>query len=424
MANRDLAQWLKWIKTYHDKSINYDLANVGKVAAYLAVEKFSMPVITVAGTNGKGSCIASMEALLIAHGYKVGAYTSPHMFQFNERIRINRQPITELKLCAAMQQVHVCLQTNQNINLSPFEFATLAALLIFKQNHLDFILLEVGLGGRLDAVNVVTNDVAVITSISLDHCAYLGKDRESIAYEKAGIIKPNAKVIFAELDMPHSAKQQATEQNAKLLHLGDDYHFIEHELSWDWHKAELQFSNLPLPKFPIQNAAAALAALSLLPALHLQSNIVRKVFAELKISGRFQVELLADTEFIFDVAHNPAAIIWLINKLAQRPSAGKTLVIFAVASTKDSLAMLQAWKYPVSKWLICAPHSMRRATPVEKLAKELSDTQLSDVQIGEDIAHCFQLARAQTEPGDRVVVCGSFHTVADALTEFYKVVNI
>jgi dihydrofolate synthase/folylpolyglutamate synthase len=420
MPSRDLNAWLRWIKSYHDQAINYNLDNVQLAAKQLQLENFSIPVVTVAGTNGKGSCIATMEAILLAHGYKVGAYISPHIFNFTERIRINATPISVAELCAALELVHNYVLANNKINLSYFEFATIAALIIFKAKNLDIVLLEVGLGGRLDAVNVVTNDIAIITSISLDHCAYLGNTREDIGFEKAGIIKPGAVAIYADPDMPHSIRQQAKACAATLLRLGTDYTYEEKLDRWSYRAGAHSYDDLAVPSFPLANAAAGLQALSLLPGFELRGSIIAKVFVDLKVVGRFQIESLRSRTLIFDVAHNPAAVAWLVSKLAKHPCSGKTLVIVGIAATKDSQAMFEAWDCAVAKWFVCVPKGMRRATPQSKMLAAISLTQAGELVAAENVAQALSLALMQTEVKDRIVIFGSFHTVAEALAEFYR----
>jgi dihydrofolate synthase/folylpolyglutamate synthase len=402
---------LQWIKNYHDAAINYSLEDVQSAATILQVDHFNVPVITVAGTNGKGSCIATMEAILLAHDYQVAAYTSPHLFNFNERIRVNGSPVTELEICNAMQQVHDVIVQQQDLNLSLFEFVTMAALLIFKQKSPDIILLEVGLGGRLDAVNVVKNNVAIITSVALDHCAYLGDTLEAIGYEKAGILQPNSIGIYADAQMPHSVQDFATQHNIKLFRFGIDY-FINDEL--------------PKVSFPLTNAAAGLYALSLLPQLQLQDATIKQALQILTVPGRMQVAHHKNLELIFDVAHNPAAVAWLVAQLQNRAPCTQTLVVLGVAASKDARGMLALWKIPVVTWYICEPESMRRATKAEVLTETISELQLGTVVVANSAAEALQLAcnQAQLEQDRvRIVVFGSFHTVAQALQSYYRIIE-
>jgi len=412
---QNINEWLTWIKNYHDQAINYDLSNVTLIAAQLQVQCFSVPVITVAGTNGKGSCIATMEAILHAHGIKVAAYTSPHMFNFNERIRINAQAVSDNDICNAMQIVQACVAANANLALSLFEYATLAALVLFKQAQPEVILLEVGMGGRLDAVNVVANQIAIITSIALDHCAYLGNTIEAIGFEKAGIVKRNGILIYAEANMPRSVAVQALELKATIYQCAKDYNYSEQQNSWGWQFGAKHYHGLSLPAFAVGNAAAALTALSLLPTLVLDSSIISKTLTRIKLVGRLQIETYSDREFVFDVAHNPAAVTWLNAKLKQSVHVGRTLVILGIVATKDSAAMLQSWDLPVHKWFICAPKTMKRATPLNKLMDIVQAAQHGIVETAQDVATALKLALAQTVSGDRIVIFGSFHTVADGL---------
>ena len=261
MSSKSLPQWFSYIESLHAKPMALGLERIAQVAKKLRISKFHCPVITVAGTNGKGSCVAFLEAILLAAGYRVGAYTSPHLLRFNERIRIGGEEISDEQLILLFQRVELA---RGDITLTYFEFTTLAALLYFKLLPLDALILEVGLGGRLDAVNCVEPDVAVITTVALDHMDWLGTTREAIGFEKAGIFRRHCPAICGDLDPPKSVLAVAQELSVPLYCLGRDFNFTVMGSLWAWQHKAVSHDNLPMPALPVQNAATALMALQCL----------------------------------------------------------------------------------------------------------------------------------------------------------------
>lgn len=357
-------------------------------------------VVTVAGTNGKGSCIAVLQACLLDQGLSVGSYTSPHLHEYNERIVIDGKPVSDSQLCQAFEAID---QAREEISLTYFEFGTLAALWLFKQARVAFILLEVGLGGRLDAVNIVDADIAVITSIDIDHQEWLGNDRETISREKLGITRPERPLVIAEANMTPSLIK-ASEQMPSYL--------IERDFSCKASKASLFFNmgdqTCPLPDLtlPLPSVSAALCVLSLINLLPQQSSLTR-IFNSLSLPGRFQQFDIEGKAVVFDVAHNMAAIVRLTELLQDRPVSGRNLGIMAVMSDKDYAEMLGTISTEIDQWYVGDLLSVPRALPAKELAQRMDNAKLFA-----SIEEAFASALDDASSDDRVVVFGSFYTVS------------
>lgn len=409
MPSAELNHWLDYLETLHPKAIDLGLDRARQVACALNLFPFKPFVITVAGTNGKGSCVALLEAVLHAAGYTVGVYTSPHLFHYNERYRINTAQIDDVQLCAAFAAVETARQQDP---LTSFEFATLAALLLFKQ--LDIVILEVGMGGRLDAVNIIDPDIAVITTIALDHVEWLGDTREQIGFEKAGIMRAHRPVVCGDFAPPRSISLQAQQCGAVLYCMQQDFAYQAESNHWSWWSADLRYDALPFPKIELQNAATALKVLELLtPALRVTPTALIQGLTQVCLPGRFQV-LHGSTQRIFDVAHNVAAATWLATQLRLHPCQGKTRAVVAMLNDKDQKGTLAAVLPDIDNWYL-AGLSVARGGPAEFLGNALTTLGVSVFDTYPSVALAYQAALAAAQPGDRVIVFGSFHTVAEAM---------
>jgi dihydrofolate synthase/folylpolyglutamate synthase len=414
---KTLAQWLQWQETLHPRKIDLGLARIGAVAGRMGVLRPAHAVIVVGGTNGKGSCVAMLEAILLAAGHRVGGYTSPHLLCYNERIRINGANIDDDSLCTAFQAVD---DARQETSLSYFEFGTLAALHLFTAARLDVALLEVGLGGRLDAVNIVDADVAMVTSIGIDHVQWLGSNRESIAREKAGIFRPGRPAIGGEPSPPAGLRQAARTLGARWYGLGEQYDFVSGEGSWVWRSASRHYADLPLPALvgshQLTNAAGVLMALSLLQErLPVGVTAIRSGLQGVVLPGRCQ-RIPGTVERILDVSHNPDGARRLAEVLRVSPPTGRTHLVLGMLEDKDVGGYVAALLPVVDHWYPAGLDD-ERGLPADALcgrmdglvpARRMSRCMNVPAACGE--------ARRRAVAGDRIVVCGSFITVAAAMT--------
>ena len=414
----DLSQWLEYIQRQHPESIELGLDRVREVATRLGLGRPAAQVITVAGTNGKGSTVAFIEAIAGAGGWKVGAYTSPHLLRYNERVRIEAEEVADDALVAAFAVVEAA---RGDTPLTYFEFGTLAALWLFQRASLDLVVLEVGLGGRLDAVNLVDADVAVVTTVDIDHTGWLGSDRESIGREKAGIARAWKPLVLGEVDPPSSVLRHAYAIGANAIRLGSDFfHEPVDAAHWRWREvgAELR---LPAPRLaaPPQraNASTAIAALRALPRALPEAAFAQGV-ATATLPGRLQCLQRDGVEIVLDVAHNPQAARELAAWLRRRPPA-PTVAVFAALADKDAAAMVQALDGQVGHWYLAGLEQAGRGQDVDSLAARLAGTAAA-VAAGAGsgdarVADALDRAIAAASPAGRVLVFGSFHTVAEAL---------
>ena len=414
----DLSQWLEYIQRQHPESIELGLDRVREVATRLGLGRPAAQVITVAGTNGKGSTVAFIQAIAGAGGWKVGAYTSPHLLRYNERVRIEAEEVADDALVAAFAVVEAA---RVDTPLTYFEFGTLAALWLFQRASLDLVVLEVGLGGRLDAVNLVDADVAVVTTVDIDHTGWLGSDRESIGREKAGIARAWKPLVLGEVDPPSSVLRHAYAIGANAIRLGSDFfHEPVDAAHWRWREvgAELR---LPAPRLaaPPQraNASTAIAALRALPRALPEAAFAQGV-ATATLPGRLQCLQRDGVEIVLDVAHNPQAARELAAWLRRR-SPAPTVAVFAALADKDAAAMVQALDGQVGHWYLAGLEQAGRGQDVDSLAARLAGT-VAGVATGVSsgdarVADALARAIAAVAPGGRVLVFGSFHTVAEAL---------
>jgi dihydrofolate synthase/folylpolyglutamate synthase len=418
---RSLGDWLRHLETLHPKAIDLGLERCDQVYQRLGAPRPARQVWTVAGTNGKGSVTAYISALVAARGHAVGVYTSPHILRFNERIRINRVEATDGDIVAALEQVEA---VRQDVSLTYFEFTTLAAMLLLHARGLDAAVLEIGLGGRLDAVNLVDPDCAVITPIGLDHQAFIGNDRETIAREKAGIIRAGKPVVIGDRDPPASLLECAAESGAPTLILGRDFDHTIGDAEWRYSGPGVQAASLPFPPLPgvhqLDNLATAVTAtLQLLPANGEARGSMADGIRSVRLPGRLQT-WPADCRLLLDVGHNPMAAAAVADYLADQDSGDHSCVL-GMLEDKDVEGVVGALSGQVCRWF-CAGLAGERGQSGAELARRVSQCLPSDegrhasVQSFVDVKAALVAAREwQSGPG-RVLVFGSFHTVADALS--------
>ncbi|MGE0082737.1 MAG: bifunctional tetrahydrofolate synthase/dihydrofolate synthase [Thiohalomonadaceae bacterium] len=416
MRYRTLAEWLAWQETLHPKAIDLGLERVGEVLGRMGLGRPSHAVVTVAGTNGKGSSVAMLDAILRAAGYRVGTYTSPHLLRYNERVRIDGREVSDEALCAAFDRVD---RARGDISLSYFEFGTLAALDLLERAELDAAVLEVGMGGRLDAVNLIDADVALITTIDVDHAEWLGPDRESIAREKAGIFRPHRPAVCSDPNPPQALFTEAERLGTPLFILGRDFDYGVEGQQWWWRGTLQRREGLPLPALrgvsQPQNAAGVLMVLEQLTArLPVYQQDVRAGLLSVQLPGRFQV-LPGAVPRILDVGHNPHAAAELARNLAAWPCSGKTRLVIAILGDKDAAGVVRELAPQVGAWYVAGLEGARGAGP-ERLAAILQEAGLGPVQCFARVEDACRRADEEAQPGDRVVVFGSFHTVAAALS--------
>jgi dihydrofolate synthase/folylpolyglutamate synthase len=409
-----LADWLTYLESLHPKTIALGLERVAQVKQRLNLQP-DFPVIVVGGTNGKGSICAMLESILHAAGYKVGCYTSPHLLDYNERVRIAKQPVSDAELCASFVQIE---QVRCDIPLTYFEFGTLAAMQCFIAHRVDVAILEVGLGGRLDAVNVFDADCAVVASVDIDHVDYLGDTREKIAFEKAGIFRRGRVAICADSDVPQAIRTQAQQVGAELWCIGSEFGFARHEGQWDYRSKIGSRSAMPYPAlrgaFQLNNASAALAALDALKGkLPVNMGVVRRGLVEVELAGRFQF-VPGKPQLILDVAHNPHAARSLAQNLANLPPA-KTFAVFAMLKDKDMDGVVRALDAQIDVWLVAGIDAPRGAT-VAELAQVLHNAQVQgEVKPCASIADALHEASNRAGENDRITAFGSFYTVAEVM---------
>ncbi|MEA9561359.1 bifunctional tetrahydrofolate synthase/dihydrofolate synthase [Xanthomonas campestris] len=414
-----LSDWLAYIEQQHPQNIAMGLERVREVAARLQIEAPATHVIVVGGTNGKGSTVAFIEAIGRAAGWKVGTYTSPHLLRYNERVRIDGVEASDAQLVAAFAAVEAA---RGDTALTYFEFGTLAALWLLQQSALELAVLEIGLGGRLDAVNIIDADVAVITTVDIDHTDWLGEDREAIGAEKAGIIRGWNPVVLGEIDPPSSVLRRAYQLGANAIRAGSDYfHEPIDAQHWRWRDVA-QTLELPMPALqaPVQlaNAAAAIAALQALP-VEVPATAWAQGVAAAQLPGRLQRVASDGVELMLDVGHNPQAARALAQALGQATPAGTTVALYAALADKDVRGVVEALTGCVDQWALAGLEGARGQS-AEALRARLQGTAAAQAACHGDVAGALHAVLAEAQPGDRVLVFGSFHTVADALQALHS----
>ncbi|MBI1886920.1 MAG: bifunctional tetrahydrofolate synthase/dihydrofolate synthase [Nitrosomonadales bacterium] len=410
-----LADWLIYLETLHPKTIALGLERVAQVKQRLKLD-LDFPIITVGGTNGKGSVCAMLESILHAAGYRVGCYTSPHLLRYNERVRIAKQQASDAELCASFGKIE---QARGDTALTYFEFGTLAAMQCFIEHQVDVAILEVGLGGRLDAVNVFDSDCAVLTSMDIDHTDYLGETREQIAFEKAGIFRSGKVAICADADVPQAVRKHALQIGAELWCIGSEFGFRQQKGQWDYFGKPGTRNALPYPAlcgaFQLHNASAVLAALDALrDKLPVSMAAVRRGLVEVQLAGRFQFVPGRPT-LILDVAHNPHAARALAQNLAGLPPCPHTFAVFAMLRDKDMAGVAAALDPHIDTWLVAGIAAPRGAT-AEELAQALQQRGVRGaIQTYSDVTEALRYACNVAGENDRIAAFGSFYTVAEAM---------
>jgi dihydrofolate synthase / folylpolyglutamate synthase len=412
-----LDEWLAWQQALHPDAIDLGLERARRVLVRTGWRRPHCPFITVGGTNGKGSCVAMLAAMLQASGRRVATFTSPHLVDYRERIRIDGTPVSVASLVAAFERIADALGTD---SLTFFEFNTLAALLVFETAGPDAIVLEVGMGGRLDTVNLVDADASAIVSVGLDHMEWLGRDLESIGREKAGIMRRGRPAIVGTVAPPRSVLEVADSVGAVLLLRGRDFDGVDaSDGTWHYHDAAGELDALPAPALAgiaqVGNAAAALATLrSLRSRLPVSRNAVEQGLRRVRLPGRFQrIDDPRGFEWVLDVAHNPDAARTLASNLVRYPAAGRTSIICGMLGDKDVEEVVGILGPAAGRW-IAADTDGPRGLPGHALSARAAARGVS-MEHGGTVADAMSLAAADAGSGDRVVVFGSFHTVGPAL---------
>jgi len=399
-----LGEWLSYIERQHPESIALGLDRVRAVFSRMGV-RIDCPVITVGGTNGKGSTCAMLESMLRAAGYRTGLYTSPHLLRYNERVRIAGVEAPDDALAESFAAVE---RARAGVALTYFEFGTLAALYHFSERKIEAAILEVGLGGRLDAVNLIDPSCAVLTSVGIDHVDYLGATREDIGREKAGIFRAGRPAVIAEPDPPRTV----LENQAQQLLIGRDFGFVAEAGQWTYWGPGARRGGLAYPalrgKIQLRNAAAAICALGTIE-LPVAMQDVRRGLAEVEIAGRFQV-LPGRPQVILDVAHNAQAAKVLAHNLADAGFAAQTIAVCGMLGDKDIGAVLRELAPRVTRWHLASLPGPRGAAAADLAAKVSGEAYLFDSP-----AQAFAAAKAAASEGDKIIVFGSFLTVADVM---------
>ncbi len=417
-AASSMMTWLSYLGDLHTQVIDMGLERVGAVADIMNLRYPAPKVITVSGTNGKGTTCHTLESILLAAGLRVGVYSSPHLVNYTERVRIQGQNPPEADFCRVFADIDA---QRGDITLTYFEAGTLAALQLFREANLDVVILEVGLGGRLDATNIVDSHITAITSIALDHTDWLGADREHIAREKAGIFRPHCVAVIGEPDAPYTIADVANKLETSLFCRADDWSYKEQGDHWTWQCEDETLDNLPLPNVPLANAATALAVIHNLRQVKDKTGraITREAIdtglRQAQLPGRFQI-VSQQPLTVLDVAHNPHAAGYLVSKLAQLPRTAQSRVraVIGMLGDKDIKGTLAVLGEQVTDWYV-APLTELRGAPAEQLAEHLSNPQ----QFA-DVERAWEPARRDASPVDIVVVCGSFHTVAHVMDVLAK----
>lgn len=416
MRFNTLPEWLAWQEGLHFTSIELGLDRCMAVAERMDLLKPDYAIISVAGTNGKGSSVSMLRAILDKAGYSTGSYTSPHLIRYNERICLNGIEVTDDMLCASFDRID---RARGDISLTYFEFGTLAAFDIFRNAGVDIAIFEVGLGGRLDAVNCLDADAALITTIDLDHENWLGSDRECIGREKAGIIRTNSPAICSDPNPPQSVFDYAKSLDTRLYILGKDYRHQATGQTWTWQSGEVIYDDLPRPSLynsqQMVNAAGVLMALTVLSdRFPVSAQAIRQGLQDFNLSGRFQI-VPDKAQLILDVAHNRQAAKLLVQNLKELPVKGKTHILIGMLKDKNHHAIFSEISEIADFWHIVTLDSPRGADS-GMLSEELSVMQITqNISCYDTVADALNRIRELVEPQDRIVITGSFLTVGAAI---------
>lgn len=418
MKARTLGEWLAYLEQLHPSAIDMGLERARQVADRLGLGRLAPRVLTVTGTNGKGSTCAFAAALMQAQGLRVGVYSSPHLLRYNERVLIDGRQASDESLCEAFAAVEAA---RGEVSLTYFEMGTLAAFWLFRQASLDAVVLEVGLGGRLDAVNLVDADLALVTSIGVDHADYLGDTRESVAFEKAGIFRHGKPALCGDLEPPQPLLDKAKELGCPLYLRGRDFDLAVSARQWQWQGREadgavVTLEQLPVLDLPMENAAAALQAYLLL-GLPWQPEQLRQALLDTRITGRLDRRSLLwqdrPVELLLDVGHNPHAADYLAKRLASRPLKGRRLAVFGLLADKDLEGVIAPLHALVDEWAVAALDTPR-SRPVNELRAALTNLG-AQVKSHASVAAALEAQCARATADDQILLFGSFFCVAEAL---------
>ena len=407
-----LPAWLAWQEELHPDPIDLGLHRIQLVADKLFGRAAAYPyTVTVAGTNGKGTCVTTISHLLTACGKRVGSFTSPHLLRYNERIRIDGCEVSDELLCAAFEAID---SARADTSLTYFEFNALAALWIFRHEKVDIQILEVGLGGRLDAVNIIDADIAVITNIALDHTDWLGNTRDAIGTEKAGILRPGSKLVYGESDMPASIRDRITMLDCQCKQLDHQFRHAVTTRGWTWEGADdagnRRSISSELPSLPLPSVACALQVLAWMDIW--QPEIISQQLPLLSLSGRFERQYIDNKQLIFDVAHNPAGATFLANRL-QATFTQRVDILFAAMADKDIGAMITALQPVINHWYLAPLDNNPRAATTKDLSVILDKHGIAATgySCGADLQTILQAAM-HVDHDTPLVIAGSFFTVA------------
>ncbi|MDP2634979.1 MULTISPECIES: bifunctional tetrahydrofolate synthase/dihydrofolate synthase [unclassified Pseudoalteromonas] len=410
-----LDDWLCYLESVHPANIAMGLERVADVASNIGLLDTSSKIILIGGTNGKGTTARCLESLLLAQGYSVGTYASPHLIQYNERVRINGAELDDQFHVDAFDLLE---QGRGETPLTYFEYGTLGALAIFKRHSVDYVLLEVGLGGRFDATNIVTPYASVITTIDLDHKEYLGDTRELVGYDKAGIFRVNTPAIVGDLNIPHTVTDYGTEVAADMYLSGKDFVFKEHQSSFTWQFSEFDYEFVK-PSIPCQNAATALTTLAVLDLLP-SKDVINKCLSNLVVEGRFQ--RLSSSPLVYtDVAHNPESARYLTKKLKHLADQGfKVHALVAMLKDKDKVAVLNEVSPVIDQWHLAGLDCFRGDT-VENLANAMNNVK-SHAPLAQykNVESALNALLPKMDERSVLIVFGSFFTVAAAIQYWKK----
>lgn len=417
MRFHTLDEWLAWQTTLHHSEIELGLERIARV--WRAVWHGPLPfvVITVAGTNGKGSSVALLEGMLLAAGHRVGSFTSPHLVRYNERIRLGGEEASDARICQAFDRID---RARQDATLTYFEFSALAALEIFAEQRLDVAILEVGMGGRLDAVNIIDPDVALITTIGLDHTEWLGDTLDLISLEKAGIMRHGRPVVYAAEQAPAALVEYAERLGAKLFLAGRDFGFRRHSAGWEWSGKGTALARLPLPRlrgeYQLWNASGALMALQLVgDRLPVEPGAIAAGIGSTALDGRFQM-VSGPPVTILDVAHNPLAAGVLAENMRKMTFHGETRAVFGMLADKDAARVAEIMSPLVDQWYL-ADLAVPRGLPPAVLAERMGDAGIDRrrVSLHATPEAAYRSARAEAGRADRLLVFGSFNLTGRVL---------
>ncbi|MGH1463462.1 MAG: bifunctional tetrahydrofolate synthase/dihydrofolate synthase [Neptuniibacter sp.] len=407
-----LSAWLNWLEACHPSEIELGLDRIRSVAEKLSLNLGASTVVTIAGTNGKGSTIQYLQSIYCQAGYSVGSFTSPHFLEYNERVQLNGQNVSDQCLCDAFARID---QARGEIPLTYFEFGTLAALVIFSDETPDLVLLEVGLGGRLDAVNIVDADISVVTTVALDHMDWLGDNREDIGFEKAGIFREGKPSVCGDLDPPASVTSYAQKIGARLFQSGEVFAFKPSDSYWDWEGVSnigeaIKISQIPMPELPLQNASTVLQVLQFIP-LNVSETQVKAGIESARLTGRMQQIKAEETVYYLDVAHNPEAAKHLRDRVDRLP--GRSWLVLGMLADKDCNAVIQIFE-PLFEKIYLVSLDVPRGQTAEQLQGCFSSE--VNLTLNKSVTAAIDEIKSANNRPESVIIAGSFFTVAEALS--------